>query len=160
MPNDRPFRIALSALFVCFTAIRAYYRRASTTGRPGSAGPTIDTRILGILIPFEVITLFGYVFVGRWLAWAAVSIPDSLRWIGGGLGALALALFVWVHRSLGDDLTRALASRSSVTALSPERQTQPTVRRSRRIWRSETTDDIIMTRTPAKGPTRGATLPV
>ena len=120
MTNERPFQIALCALFSCFTIIRAYFRRrvdASAHNPIAVSRGAIDTHVLRVLIPYEVLTLFVYVFAGGWLAWASLPLPVWVRWSGTVPGVAALALFVWAHHSLGSNYSRWLAVRSKHTLI-------------------------------------------
>lgn len=42
-----------------------------------------------------------YVVAPDGLNWAALSLPNWLRWSGVGLGGLTVGLFFWVHQALG-----------------------------------------------------------
>jgi len=46
-----------------------------------------------------------------WMAWSSVSLPDSLRWAGVGLWAMAAALLAWTFRHLGRNLTDTVVTR-------------------------------------------------
>jgi protein-S-isoprenylcysteine O-methyltransferase Ste14 len=115
MPGDRPFQIALCVLFSGFTVIRIHYRRAAARQPSVRGNHMPDASILRALIPYEVFTFFVYLFAGQWLAWAALPFPVGLRWVGAGLGAIALLLFVWVHRSLGPNFSQFLRLREGHT---------------------------------------------
>jgi protein-S-isoprenylcysteine O-methyltransferase Ste14 len=108
MTSERPFQIALCVLFTCFTVIRMHYRR--TYAEPGWRRPlrSVDCILLGVLIPYEVVVFFIYLFFPDWLAWSALPLPSGVRWTGVVVGAASLALFVWTHRSLGSNFSRSL----------------------------------------------------
>jgi protein-S-isoprenylcysteine O-methyltransferase Ste14 len=117
MPTERPFRIALCLLYTGFTILRFRYRRAVRESSPLLTRNGGDAQRLGALIPYEVVTFFLYLLAGRTLAWAAMPLPASLRWAGAGLGITALALFAWVHRSLGANYSWLLRVRAQHTLI-------------------------------------------
>ncbi|MBN1642918.1 MAG: isoprenylcysteine carboxylmethyltransferase family protein [Anaerolineae bacterium] len=112
MSGDCPYQLTLCVLYSIFSIIRIHYSRAARHAqghvgvRSRSLG-TADARFLTALIAYEVVTFVLYVFAGRSLSWAALPLAASLRWTGLVLGAGALALFVWVHRSLGSSFSRS-----------------------------------------------------
>lgn len=103
MHSEAPFNIALAVLFTCFGAIRAHYRVSTFRRQPLSGANLPHALLLSILIPFEVVTLA--MFFLRRMSWAALPLLPWVRWIGAPLGAAALILFVWVHRSLGSNFS-------------------------------------------------------
>ncbi|MBN1935387.1 MAG: isoprenylcysteine carboxylmethyltransferase family protein [Anaerolineae bacterium] len=114
MAEEIAFKTALAAIFTLFTLIRAHFRRIT---RPPRAPGAPDSRLLRLLIPFEVATLLAYLFAPRWLAWAALPLPLWLRWFGVGTAATALPLLLWVHLSLGHNFSPDLALRDEHTLI-------------------------------------------
>jgi protein-S-isoprenylcysteine O-methyltransferase Ste14 len=55
--------------------------------------------------------LLAYLVNPSWMAWASVSLPDWLRWIGVGFGIVAGGLLVWTLKSLGRNLTDTVVTR-------------------------------------------------
>lgn len=117
MPAERPYRIALCVLYTCFTILRLRYRRVVGESSPLLTRNGGDAQRLGALIPYEVTTFFLYLLAGRTLAWATVPLPAVARWAGAGLGVAALALFAWVHRSLGVNYSWLLRVRAQHTLI-------------------------------------------
>lgn len=35
-----------------------------------------------------------------WMSWAALALPEWLRWVGAGVVGIALALLIWAHQTL------------------------------------------------------------
>lgn len=117
MPAERLFRIALCVIYTCFTILRLRYRRAARESSPVLTRDRGDAQRLGVLILYEVVTFFLYLLAGHTLAWAALPLPAGIRWAGAGLGAAALALFAWVHRSLGANYSWLLRVRAQHTLI-------------------------------------------
>ena len=120
MDGERPFRIALAVIFTAFTVIRVHFGRSAghvrhPEGKRTGVDASIAAALLSFLIPFEVVTLFAYLFLTRWVMWAALPMPAWVRWIGAGLGVLALLLFAWVHRSLGANFSNSVHVREGHT---------------------------------------------
>jgi protein-S-isoprenylcysteine O-methyltransferase Ste14 len=115
MTDERLFQIALCILYTCYTVIRIRYHRRASSPRSSPSPRTLDAQLLRALIPFQVTTMFIYVFALRWLAWAALPFPTWLRWIAAIPGGAALVLLVWAHDSLGDNFGRSLSLREGHT---------------------------------------------
>jgi protein-S-isoprenylcysteine O-methyltransferase Ste14 len=60
---------------------------------------------LSVFICYEVFTFFVYILFPEILAWAALPLPVWLRLTGAGLGIIALVWFVWIHQTLGNNLS-------------------------------------------------------
>jgi protein-S-isoprenylcysteine O-methyltransferase Ste14 len=100
-------KIILIVLFCLFSIIRIeYYRRAKKAGyKTVIAENKRYSVLLSVFICYEVFTFFIYIFSPAWLAWATIPLPAILRIIGACLGFIALLWFIWVHRSLGNNLS-------------------------------------------------------
>jgi protein-S-isoprenylcysteine O-methyltransferase Ste14 len=100
-------KIVLIALFSLFSIIRIeYYRRARKVGYK----TVIEERRLysiwlSIFICYEIFTFFIYILFPQILAWATLSFPIWLRMTGACLGIMALFWFIWIHNTLGNNLS-------------------------------------------------------
>ena len=100
-------KIVLIALYSLFSIIRIeYYRKA----RKASYKTVIEEKRryaiwLSVFICYEVFTFFVYILFPEILAWGALPLPIWLRLIGAGLGIIALIWFVWIHQTLGNNLS-------------------------------------------------------
>jgi protein-S-isoprenylcysteine O-methyltransferase Ste14 len=100
-------RIVLIALYSLFSIIRIeYYRKA----RRADYKTVIEEKRryaiwLSIFICYEVATFFLYILFPETLNWAALPLPAWLRLAGTGLGVIALIWFLWIHRTLGNNLS-------------------------------------------------------
>jgi len=103
-------RVVLISVFTAFSIIRAeHYRR---TKRAGYVTVIEERRRysiwLSIFICYAVFTFFLYIGFPQALAWAEIPLPAWLRIFGCLLGLIALLWFVWIHRSLGTNLSAKL----------------------------------------------------
>ncbi|MFC1905436.1 isoprenylcysteine carboxylmethyltransferase family protein [Chloroflexota bacterium] len=93
-----------------------YYRRTKKAGHI----TVIEERKrypiwLSIFICYTVFTFFIYILFPQTLAWASLQLPIWARLIGILLGLIALLWFVWVHSSLGNNLSVRLLIKESQT---------------------------------------------
>jgi protein-S-isoprenylcysteine O-methyltransferase Ste14 len=56
-----------------------------------------------------------YLIYPRAIAWAAVPVPDWLRWLGVALGLVGVALMYWTMSNLGKNLTDTVVTRRDAT---------------------------------------------
>ncbi len=106
MNSEFIFRISLVMIGVLLLGIRIYYTNrwsrshdtvaVNTTGR----STKFLAWSLGILGDLSIAI---YIFVPRWLEFAALPIPGVFRWSGVGLGFISIPLFLWAHHSLGKE---------------------------------------------------------
>src|ERR1044071_9964369 len=113
--NENIFRIlAALTIFTCM-GISIYYRSKADkeTGEKISRkvdGTTLMTAIrIGGLILW--LSHFVYLINPRWMAWAKVELPDSVRWLGVGIGILCIFGIYWLFSSIGSGITPTSATR-------------------------------------------------
>lgn len=111
------------AVFTLFSVLRIeHYRRARKAGYQTVVSESRKYSIfLSVLICYEVFTLFALIrirsldWAPQLLSWAAMDLPMGLRMFGAVLALLALALFVWIHRTLGHNLSAGLKIKENHT---------------------------------------------
>lgn len=119
MSDDQLFRLILLAGFVIIMPIGIYHRLKSRKGE------TLDRRQEGVFI---LVTLrlaggvgaagvIAYLINPAALAWAAVPLPDWLRWLGVGFGLMGGSLMIWTFRTLGKNLTDTVVTRKEHTLI-------------------------------------------
>ena len=122
MQTENIFRIILPILIVAFIAHRGYYTKRSA--RPEK--DTLKKREEGLITKFaEGLSLIGfvamliYVLKPDWLAWASLSFPLWLRWIGVGIALTGFALLQWAQITLGrswSDTPRMMKEQALITS--------------------------------------------
>jgi protein-S-isoprenylcysteine O-methyltransferase Ste14 len=113
----------LILVFCLFSIVRIeYYRRAKRAGYRTVVSESKKYAIwLSVFICYEVFTFFTFVEVRtlRWnphlLSWADMALPDWVRLLGAALALAALGLFVWIHRTLGTNLSATLRIKDNHT---------------------------------------------
>jgi len=89
-------------------------------------GEKLDRKQEGLfsLVALRVLALAGLIALVAYfrnpanLAFSAVPLPEWLRWIGVGLGCMALWLLFWTLQSLGKNLTDTVVTRTHHTLVS------------------------------------------
>lgn len=115
MEIDLVCKVVLIVLYSLFSIIRIeYYRRARKSGYKTVIEEKRHYSIwLSIFICYEVFTFFAYILFPEALAWGALPLLPWLRLAGAFLGVLALFWFVWVHQTLGNNLSVKLRIKDS-----------------------------------------------
>jgi protein-S-isoprenylcysteine O-methyltransferase Ste14 len=108
-------KIVLISVYCLFSVIRIeYYRRARKAGYKTVIEEKRRYAIwLSVFICYEVFTFFAYILFPETLAWGALALPNWLRLIGAGLGVVALLWFVWIHQTLGNNLSARIRIKDS-----------------------------------------------
>lgn len=118
MPSENPFRISLVIVIVLTMAVTVYHRLQAA-----KSSEKISRRYEGYLFATVLrlaglvlwISTFGYLYFPAYFQWAAMPLPEWLRWIGVGNGAFCSLLMYWTLSSLGKNLTDTVVTRSEAT---------------------------------------------
>ncbi len=113
----------LITVFTLFSIMRIeHYRRARKAGYQTVVSESRKYSIwLSVFICYEVFTLFAHIrirsldWAPRLLSWAALDLPLALRLLGAVLALAALMLFLWIHRTLGNNLSATLKIKENHT---------------------------------------------
>ncbi len=108
-------KVILIIVYSLFSIIRiAYYRRTKKAGYKTVIEERKKYPIwLSIFICYTVFTFFIYILFPRALVWAKVPLPSWLRLVGAFMTVLSLVWFIWIHRSLGNNLSVRLKIKDS-----------------------------------------------
>ncbi|HEY2930162.1 MAG TPA: isoprenylcysteine carboxylmethyltransferase family protein [Acidobacteriota bacterium] len=118
MNHDQTFRVILIVGSLILLPIALYHRLKSQ-----ATGEKLDRRQEGLFILFTLrpvgiacmLGLVTYMVNPSWMAWSSVPLPDSFRWIGVAVAAVAGALLIWTLHSLGKNLTDTVVTRREHT---------------------------------------------
>jgi len=113
MNDDHIFRLILIVGFVAVLPVGIYHRLKAATfekldRRQEGLFLLISIRLLGLV---QLATILTFLIDPSLLAWSSVPVPVALRWAGVGLGMVGSALFVWMLRNLGKNLTDTVVTR-------------------------------------------------
>src|ERR1035437_9745444 len=119
MDEDPSFRLVLLPWAVSLMLIAAYHRLRAHTGEK------LDHRQEGIFILATLrlagvglmLGMIAYLVNPAWIAWAAVTLPDWLRWAGAAIGLAAAVLLGWTLHHLGRNLTATVVTRQRHTLI-------------------------------------------
>jgi protein-S-isoprenylcysteine O-methyltransferase Ste14 len=125
MNNELTFRVGLAVIGVILYALRFYYfgLTARTGTKVSKRANTVRSLLIGAVGLLAMVAPMAYVFTPRWLAWAALPLPGTLRWIGLGLGLLSVPLLLWSHHTLGSnyDMPEVIKERQVLVRRGPYR---------------------------------------
>lgn len=108
------FRWLILAVLLSAVTVSGYHRARVRLG-----GETVARRREGLrfvaLRGLLALLLFGGVLahVGRpdWMGWASLDMPQTLRWLGLGLGLLTVPAVHWVLGTLGRNVTETVLTK-------------------------------------------------
>ncbi|MDD4877023.1 MAG: isoprenylcysteine carboxylmethyltransferase family protein [Dehalococcoidales bacterium] len=100
-------KVILITIYSLFSIIRIeFYRRTRKAGYKTVIEERKKYSIwLSIFICYTVFTFFIYILFPQALVWAKVSLTFWLRLLGALMAVVALLWFIWIHRSLGNNLS-------------------------------------------------------
>jgi protein-S-isoprenylcysteine O-methyltransferase Ste14 len=115
MRRESIFRSVTAVLLVTAAAISGYRRhRAEQAGEDEISlqGEGLTTAVAlrssGLVLMLSVV---AYLVNPRWMRWSSLDLPAPLRWSGAGLGAVSLALTLWIFRTIGKNITSTVETR-------------------------------------------------
>jgi len=108
-------KIILIAVYSLFSIIRIeYYRKTRKAGYRTVIAERKKYPIwLSIFICYTVFTFFMYILFPQTLVWAEIPMTPWLRLLGAVMAVGALIWFIWIHRSLGNNLSVRLRIKES-----------------------------------------------
>src|SRR5215211_7389990 len=115
MKSESVYRSMTAALLVTAAAISGYHRHRAEQGGGEEISlqeeglPTaVALRSSGLVLMLSVV---AYLINPRWMRWSSLDLPAPLRWSGAGLGAVSLALTLWIFRTIGKNITSTVETR-------------------------------------------------
>jgi protein-S-isoprenylcysteine O-methyltransferase Ste14 len=113
--NETTFRIIAAVILVTGMGISVYYRHKADKESGEKVKRIVDgvpmmllIRTIGLLL---WLTPLVYLINPQWMAWSKLGLPDSVRWLGVGLGLLCDVLIYWLFSSIGSGITATSATR-------------------------------------------------
>ncbi len=108
------FRGSLAAEFILLTLIRVYYaRKAGKAGEKVSVDGEgkLGAALLRLCNSLAAIATLMYLVAPQRMRWSALPMPVWLRWIGVVAGLVTVALFLWVHHTLGENWSTSVETK-------------------------------------------------
>lgn len=112
-----PFHTIFITGFLLFMVIRVYYhwRAAREGGRMNGRDSRLSI-ILRLVLAIPLVgTLVAYMIRPEILAWAEVTAPTWVRWLGAALTLITISLLIWVQQALGANFNTILGIRDHHT---------------------------------------------
>ena len=113
--NENIFRFLAAVILFTGMSISIYFRRKADrdTGEKLSRKADGNAMMTAIRIGGLVLWLspFVYLINPAWMAWSKVGLPDSVRWLGVGIGVLCVFGIYWLFSSIGSGITPTSATR-------------------------------------------------
>ena len=117
MSNETIFRLCFTVVFIGNTVISMYHhnRAVKLTGeivtRPDEGKAIFLFRSL-FSFPLIIAALL-YMIYPRAMAWAAMPLPNAVRWLSVGLGFVSMWLVYWTFAALGESTTPTVMTKAS-----------------------------------------------
>lgn len=113
--NETIFRILAALILFTGAGISIYFRRKADkeTGEKISRNVDGTPMMLFIRIFGTVLWLSPLVYLinPQWMAWSKIGLPDEIRWVGVGIGALCVPGIHWLFTSIGSGISPTSATR-------------------------------------------------
>ena len=113
--NENIFRLLAAVILFSGMGISIYFRRKADRDSGESLSRKVDgtpmmtaIRIGGLIL---WLSPFVYLINPNWMAWSKIGLPDSVRWIGVGLGVLCVLGIYWLFSSIGTGITPTSGTR-------------------------------------------------
>lgn len=100
------FRAALALVSLALLSVRAYHaRRLGQLGMRGAVtrSDQVSTPALIAIGGLAALSSVFYILAPGMIGWAAATLPSWMRWLGVVVGVVCIALFQWIHQSLGEN---------------------------------------------------------
>ena len=117
--NENVFRFLMALLLFTAVGISVYYRRKADRESGEKISRKVDGTALMTVIRIGGLILWlsplVYLINPAWMSWSKIGLPDSVRWIGVGLGILCVLGIYWLFSSIGSGITPTSATRKQHT---------------------------------------------
>ena len=113
--NENIFRIlAALILFTCI-GISVYHRLKADKDSGEKISRKVDGSIMMTIIKVGGLILWlsplVYLINPNWMNWSKIGLPESIRWLGVGIGILCVLGIYWLFSSIGNGITPTSATR-------------------------------------------------
>jgi protein-S-isoprenylcysteine O-methyltransferase Ste14 len=113
--NENIFRILAALIFFTGIGISSYYRRKADKDTGETISRKVDGNAMMTAIKLGGLALWFsplvYLINPSWMAWSKIGLPDSVRWLGVGIGVLCVLGIYWLFSSIGKNISPTSATR-------------------------------------------------
>lgn len=113
--NEIIFRIIAAGILITGMAISSYYRIKADKESGERLSRKADGNVLMTIIHIGGLMLwlspFVYLINPVWMAWSKIGLPETVRWLGIGIGVLCVAGIYWLFSSIGSGITPVSVTR-------------------------------------------------
>ncbi len=113
--NENIFRILAALIFFTGIGISSYYRRKADKDTGEKISRKVDGSVMMTAIKIGGLILWltplVYLINPNWMAWSKIGLPNSIRWLGVGLGIFCVLGIYWLFSSIGSGITPTSATR-------------------------------------------------
>jgi len=113
--NENTFRILAALILFTGIGISSYYRRKADKDTGEKISRKVDGSIMMTAIKIGGLILWltplVYLVNPNWMNWSKIGLPESIRWLGVGIGFLCVVGIYWLFSSIGSGITPTSATR-------------------------------------------------
>ena len=113
--NENIFRILAALILFTGIGISSYFRLKADQDSGEKISRKVDgttfmnlIRIGGLMLWLSPLV---YLINPSWMAWSKIGLPEWVRWLGVGLGMVAIMGIYWLFSSIGSGITPTSATR-------------------------------------------------
>ena len=113
--NENIFRILAALVLFTGIGISSYFRLKADQDSGEKISRKVDgttfmnlIRIGGLMLWLSPLV---YLINPSWMAWSKIGLPEWVRWLGVGLGMVAIMGIYWLFSSIGSGITPTSATR-------------------------------------------------
>jgi protein-S-isoprenylcysteine O-methyltransferase Ste14 len=113
--NENIFRILAALILFTSIGISSYYRRKADKDSGEKISRKVDGTAMMTFIKIGGLILWlsplVYLINPNWMVWSKVGLPESIRWLGVGIGILCVLGIYWLFKSIGSGISPTTATR-------------------------------------------------
>ncbi len=113
--NENIFRILAALILFTGMGISTYFRLKADKETGEKISRKVDGSAMMNIIRFGGLILWlsplVYLINPNWMNWSKIGLPESIRWLGVGIGILCALGIYWLFSSIGSGITPTSATR-------------------------------------------------
>jgi protein-S-isoprenylcysteine O-methyltransferase Ste14 len=113
--NEIIFRILAAVILFTGIGISSYYRQKADKDTGEKISRKVDGSVMMTAIKLGGLILWltplVYLINPNWMIWSKIGLPESVRWVGVGVGILCVLGIYWLFSSIGSNISPTSATR-------------------------------------------------